>query len=232
MRLLAIESCTEGCSAALAVDGEVIERFELLPRGHAEHLLKMIDALLAEAQLLPSQLDQLAWGRGPGSFTGVRIGTALMQGLAFAIDRPLIPISSLAALAHGAWRQQQAPALLAAIDARMGELYWGAYRIESTGQATLMGVEQVAAARALQLPSIAPGVRWVGVGSGWGVAAEPLQQRLGSALQHAFADRYPRAYDVALLALASDATAALPAAQARPVYLRDQVVAPAVSVTL
>ena len=102
MKLLAFETATEACSVALYLDGEVHERFDIAPRRHAELSLPWADALLAEAGLARSQLDAIAVGRGPGAFTGVRLAIALAQGIALALDRPVVPVSTLAVLAAGA----------------------------------------------------------------------------------------------------------------------------------
>src|SRR5690606_37846584 len=128
MNLLAFETSTEACSVALWRDGEVAERFELAPRRHAEPALPCAEALLAEAGLARSHLDAIAVGRGPGAFTGVRLGVAIAQGIALALDRPVLPVSTLLALAARA--PAAAPHVLAAIDARMGEVYLGAFARE------------------------------------------------------------------------------------------------------
>ena len=126
MKLLAFETATEACSVALYLDGEVRERFEVAPRRHAELALPMAQALLDEAGIARAQLDAIAVGRGPGAFTGVRLAIALAQGIALALDRPVVPVSTLAVLAAGA--PADGPArILAAIDARMGEVYAGAF---------------------------------------------------------------------------------------------------------
>nr|VFJ96912.1 MAG: tRNA threonylcarbamoyl adenosine modification protein YeaZ [Candidatus Kentron sp. H]VFJ97120.1 MAG: tRNA threonylcarbamoyl adenosine modification protein YeaZ [Candidatus Kentron sp. H]VFK02851.1 MAG: tRNA threonylcarbamoyl adenosine modification protein YeaZ [Candidatus Kentron sp. H] len=129
MKILAIDTATDACSVALHLDGEYWGRHELAPRQHAEILLPRIRELLSEAGLSLNHLDALAFGRGPGAFTGVRIATSVAQGLAFGADLPVVPISSLHALAQGAWRERGERNLLAALDARMGEVYWGAYRV-------------------------------------------------------------------------------------------------------
>src|SRR6476659_8143567 len=124
MKLLAIETATEACSIALWDGGEVRERFGVVPRQHAELALPWAEQLLAEAGVARSQLDAIAVGRGPGAFTGVRLAVALAQGIALALDRPVVPVSTLAALAL----QAQGERILAAIDARMGEIYVAAFR--------------------------------------------------------------------------------------------------------
>ena len=125
MKLLAFETATEACSVAVYVDGEVRERFEIAPRRHAELALPWAEQLLAEAGMAKSQLDAIAVGRGPGAFTGVRLAIALAQGIALALDRPLLPVSTLARLGDAG---AEATRILAAIDARMGEVYVGCVR--------------------------------------------------------------------------------------------------------
>jgi tRNA threonylcarbamoyladenosine biosynthesis protein TsaB len=221
MKILAIDTATEACSAALWLDGEVRERFAVQPRKHGQLILGMMDGLLAEAGLALPQLDALAFGRGPGAFTGVRIATGVAQGAAFGADLPLLPISTLAALAQRHFREAGMRRILAAFDARMGELYWGAYRIDEFGLARLVGEEQVASPDALQLP---PGDGWHGVGSGWSTYAEALGERLGDALAGADPELLCSAHDVALLgAEAFQEGGGVPAEQGLPVYLRDQV---------
>ncbi len=221
MKILAIDTATEACSAALFLDGEVRIRFEVQPRKHGQLILGMMDGLLSEASLALPQLDALAFGRGPGAFTGVRIATGVAQGAAFGADLPLLPISTLAALAQRHFRETEARRILAAFDARMGELYWGAYQIDDSGLARLVGEEQVASPDALRLPT---GEDWHGVGSGWGTYADALATRLGDALVGRDPELLCSAHDVALLAAAAfQKGQGVPAEQGLPVYLRDQV---------
>ena len=222
MKLLAIETATEACSAALYVDGHILQRAEVAPQKHSELILPMCDALLAEAGLARAALDALAFGRGPGSFTGVRIGTGVIQGMAFALDLPVVPISSLAALAQGAFRAHRAQAVLTAIDARMDEVYWGAFR-EENGLMRAVGTECVRAPEAVPVPS--GDEDWFGAGTGWGAYERPLRGRLGERLKDCEADVFPVAQDVVTLAVADfNAGLAVAAEQALPVYLRDEVV--------
>ncbi len=144
MKLLALETATEACSAAVWVDGAVLERYEIAPRRHAVLILPMVEAVLAEAGLTMNQLDAIAVGRGPGAFTGVRIAIGIAQGLAFAGDLPVVPVSTLAALALGAAREMGQTRIATALDARMGEIYWGTWAVSDDGVA-LLGEERVCA---------------------------------------------------------------------------------------
>lgn len=219
MKLLALDTSTEACSAAVLVNDEVIERFELAPRTQGRLILTMIDAVMAEAGLSPRQLDALVFGRGPGAFTGVRIATGVVQGIAFAADLPVVPISTLAAIAVGAMHEHGVPQVAAALDARRGEVYWGTYQTDGEGGVRLLGREQVCP------PAAVPAApdNWFGAGSGWAVYAQVLSQRSGAKGWQD--DYYPRAWDVALLgAKAWQRGEAVSAEQALPVYLRDRVV--------
>jgi tRNA threonylcarbamoyladenosine biosynthesis protein TsaB len=227
MKLLAIETATEACSAALYIDERIELRYAIKPRGHSELILSMMDELLAEAELKPCQLDAMAFGRGPGSFTGVRIATGIVQGAAFAADLPVVPVSTLAALAQRAYRQKGEPNLLPAYDARMGELYWAAYRVAEDGLVKLVLEEEVGSADKLRLPLDQD---WYGVGSGWAVAGEQLAARLGDDLLGYQAEMFCSALDVAQLAAAAyEQGQVVSPEQALPVYLRNQVAQKAVA---
>ncbi len=223
MNLLAIETSTEACSAALAQGQELIERREIAPRRHAELILPMIESLLAEAGLSRRQLDAIAVGRGPGAFTGVRLGISVAQGLALGLDLPVVPVSSLAALALDAAMQAPASidAILAVIDARMGEVYAAAFRPVEEGQLQALGAESVGSVAELDLP---PADRWAVVGTGWGSYREALLARLSSAPVFAESERYPQAGAIARLAMPQLASGQGVAPElALPVYLRDKV---------
>jgi tRNA threonylcarbamoyladenosine biosynthesis protein TsaB len=222
MKLLALDTSTEACSAALWIEGEVSERYALTPNDHGRHILGMVDALFGEAGVALASLDALAFGRGPGSFTGVRIAAAVVQGLALGADLPVVPVSSLAALSWGAYEEHRATAILAAIDARMNEVYWGCYCVLGEGLVEAQGEERVAPPAQVPLPASG---RWRGVGSAWAAYGEQLAPRLGERLAGYDGDRYPRAADVAVLAAAAHARGgAVPVEQVTPVYLRDNVV--------
>jgi tRNA threonylcarbamoyladenosine biosynthesis protein TsaB len=216
VRLLALDTSTDICTVALYRDGATIERNEPGNR-HSERILAMVLELLAESGLTLKQLDAIAFGRGPGSFTSLRIGAGVTQGLAFGADLPVVAISSLAALAQGV----DAPRVLAAFDARMNQVYWGAYIRDDAGLMAPIGAEVVVAPPDVPLP---PGRDWVGAGSGWDEFAPVLVGRLGAALGAWRSRRSPLASDVAALAVAElHAGRTLPADRALPVYIRDDV---------
>ena len=216
MKILALDTSTEACSVALWADGAVTERFELGNR-HSDRILPITQEVLAQAGLSLRQLDAVAFGRGPGSFTGLRICAGVAQGLAFGADVPVVPVSSLAALAQGV----DAPRVLAAFDARMGQIYFGDYVRNDQGLAELVGAEQLIAPVAIPLPGEKD---WVGAGSGWDQYHALLSARRGVQVTRWLKQAYPRARFVAELAVAAyRAGQAVAAEQALPVYLRDEV---------
>lgn len=221
LRVLAIETATEACSVALLLGHEVQERFEIAPRRHAALLLPFANALLADAGVSVRQLDAIAFGRGPGSFTGLRIAAGMAQGMAFGAGLPVVPVSTLAALAQGAVHAHGVQQVLAALDARMQEVYWGAYRCAAGGLVEALGEEMVSTPAQVALPA---GGRWSGAGSGWASYAQLLVPRCGIASADIHADQQPHAGDVARLAAAVfERTGGVPAQEAIPVYLRDRV---------
>ena len=131
MRILAIDTATEACSVALWNDGTVNAHFELCPREHTQRILPMVQDILTTSGTSLTDINALAYGRGPGSFTGVRIGIGIAQGLALGAELPMIGVSTLMTMAQGAWRKNGATRVLAAIDARMGEVYWAEYQHEN-----------------------------------------------------------------------------------------------------
>ena len=218
MKLLAFETATEACSVALYVDGQVLERFEIAPRRHAELSLPWAEALLAEAGVARSQLDAIALGRGPGAFTGVRLAIAIAQGIALALDRPLVPVSTLQVLALRA--PAGADLVLSSIDARMGEVYV-ARQVRVDGQWQLQGEEIVCAPEAVVLPE---GTRWFGVGTGFGAADGLLATRLADQLDGVDAQALPRASDLLTLAVPAFARGeGMAPERVEPAYLRNNV---------
>ena len=221
MRLIAVDTATEACSAALWQDGEVLARFALAPREHTRLILPMIDALLAEAGMQRQQLDVVAFGRGPGSFTGLRIAAGIAQGLALAHDLPVVPVSSLVALAQTAAREHGCERVMAAIDARMQEVYWCLCQVDD-GLMQAVSVERVTAPDAVEMPVQG---EWDAAGSGWDTYADVLVPFAGEALRRRYSGVLPHAADIARLAVRDHANGlAVDAAQALPVYLRNQVV--------
>lgn len=220
MKLLAVETSTEACSTALLTDGHVIHRFEIAPRRHTELILGMVDNLLHESDLSLSNMDALAFGCGPGSFTGLRIAAGVIQGLAFGADLPVVPISSLAALAQGTYRERGEHNVLAVIDARMSEVYWGTYQYVD---GIMQGVDDDRISRPDQV-NPANGSVWFGVGSGWDVYARELQALSNVELSGYATNCFPHARDVLTLSdFAYRQGKAVPAEEAMPVYLRDKV---------
>ena len=218
MNLLAIETATESCSVALLAGDRLVERSEIAPRRHAELLLPMCEDVLAEAGIERRDLDAIAVGRGPGAFTGVRLAVSAAQGMALALGIPVVPVSSLAALA------MQAPDngvdVLAVIDARMGEVYAGLFR-RVDGRIELIGEETVGRADALVLPdAMALNV----IGTGWSSYRDALAAILSQPPLWAEGERYPQAADIARLAApVAAAGGGVVADQVLPVYLRDKV---------
>jgi len=221
MKILAIDTTQEYCSAALLSGDELIYRQEHAPRDHTRLILPQVEALLAEADLTLAGLDALAFGRGPGSFTGLRIAAGVIQGLAMGADLPVAPVSSLAALAQGIYRERPATThVCAAFDARIEEVYWGNYGLTG-GIMTSLTDEAVSPPKEVALPSVDTG--WIAVGSGWS-AYPQMQARLHDRLVDIIPDRSPLARDIIPIAASLIAHGAtVPAEQAIPVYLRNKV---------
>ncbi|MET0282508.1 MAG: tRNA (adenosine(37)-N6)-threonylcarbamoyltransferase complex dimerization subunit type 1 TsaB [Steroidobacteraceae bacterium] len=232
MRLLALDTASAQCSVALLDGGHVVAHGVATAREHAQLLLPMVDALLAECGTTLRALDGIAFGRGPGSFTGVRIAAAVTQGLAAGADLPVLPVSDLRALAELAREQavdlQAAGWVLACMDARMGELYWALYDgcagpvTAAAGGEQLSGVGELLA----QLPGLLPPGAAVAAAAGMGLSAYPqIAAALGLPPARSLGAAEPHAAQVARLAAADLAQGArwLDAAAAQPVYLRDKV---------
>jgi tRNA threonylcarbamoyladenosine biosynthesis protein TsaB len=223
MRILALDTATQACSAALLTDGTTITRELLTERGHAEHILAMVDAVLAQAGIALAEVDALAFGRGPGAFTGVRLAASVAQGLAFAARLPVVPISDLSALAQRALDREGAlDHVLACQDARMREVYWACFDRGADGLVTLIGAEQVSGVDGIELPG-----SWHGrIGAaGQGFRAYP---ELRISPKWSFAsiqdELLPRALEIAQLAWPEALSGRTLAAQdALPVYVRNNV---------
>ena len=253
MKILALDTATEGCSAALLINGDLRGNELELGRGHAERILSMIDVLLAEAGMSLGALDAIAFGRGPGGFTGVRLAASVTQGLAFGAGLPVVPVSDLMAVAQRAFGPATAPdapgsgtaqggdalasghapisagtppdRAIVCNDARMREVYWACFE-KTDGFARLVGEERVSPPEAVTIPAA-----WASslLAAGRGFAVYPqLRARLGPRLAAVHERLLPRAHEIALLAAPIlQKGGAVPAEQAVPVYLRDEVAQPA-----
>ncbi|EZH84978.1 tRNA (adenosine(37)-N6)-threonylcarbamoyltransferase complex dimerization subunit type 1 TsaB [Aeromonas hydrophila] len=221
LKILAVDTATEACSAALLVGEQVFSRWEEAPRDHTRKILPMVQAVLDDAGITLDELDAIAFGRGPGSFTGVRIGIGVAQGLAFGAGVPLIGISTLAAMAQGAHRLDGAEQVLTAIDARMNEVYFGRYELID-GRMQLVGDEVVSDPAALVDARGKLAGRVTCVGTGFETYGEILSGLADELVVSQV--RFPSAEDMLPLArsawLAGEAVAV---EQATPVYLRDKV---------
>jgi tRNA threonylcarbamoyladenosine biosynthesis protein TsaB len=225
MKILALDTATESCSAALLLDGRLLTREAEFERGHAEHILPMIDAVLAEGGVALPDLDAIAFGRGPGGFTGVRLAASVTQGLAFGASVPVVPVSDLAAVAQRVLADDPSvDRVLVCNDARMREVYWGCFE-RSGNLAATVGVEQVSPAHNVRVPD-----GWLAFdGAGRGFKAYPeLELSFAAGLKSVHRDLLPRAVEIAHLAVPELlAGRVVPAEQALPVYLRDDVARPA-----
>lgn len=220
MKLLAIETSTESCSAALLINDETFSVNEIAPRRHNEIVLPMCEQVLAQGQTSLSQLDAIAFGRGPGSFTGVRLAASVTQGIAIGQNLPVVPVSSLAAMAQAAFETKNVNNVLPCIDARMQEIYFGLYKLNDDQIMELVGEEKVSPADSV---NIDVDDNCYGVGTGWKTYAEELHQVLRKNLSYN-ENIFPRAEYVAKLAkVYFDQQRSVLAVEALPVYLRDNV---------
>ncbi len=218
--LLSLETSTEAVSVALLRAAECYERFEVAPKRQAQRVLPMIDEVLAEAGIRKSMIGAIAVGRGPGAFTGVRLGISVAQGIALGIDVPVLPISSLAALAIEVIDIDPTLTVLATIDARMGEVYAGCFRFDALHGVQLLGDEAVGPAATVPL---ARAERWGVIGTGWIAYRDRFAPRIGNP-EFADGERYPRAARIAELAVSRWQRGLGVAPEfALPAYLRDKV---------
>ena len=215
MRVLAIDTVTEMCSVALWVEGEIIDRQQLAANQHSNLVLGMVDAVLSEAGLALIQLDGIINDVGPGSFTGIRIGMGVTQGLAYAADLPVVGVDALSSLAYGV-KDSTNNAILAAMDARMGQIYWGCFR--KTAEAVVLE-GQLQLCDPNSLDKITEPV--YGVGSGWDAYADIISEQIS--VESYLRNRFPLAKDDLKLGLDVPRENWIPAVQLKPVYLRDQV---------
>ncbi|UBX48508.1 tRNA (adenosine(37)-N6)-threonylcarbamoyltransferase complex dimerization subunit type 1 TsaB [Providencia alcalifaciens] len=234
-RILAVDTATEACSVALLCDGEIISRFAISPREHTQKVLPMVEEVLTQAGIKLNQLDALAFGRGPGSFTGVRIGVGIAQGLALGADLPMVGVSSLMTLAQGVYRTTNSSRVLVAIDARMSEIYCAQYQRDERGfwlgedtEAVMLPADFKAKFTEVQFTEVQftevqfteVQEQWSYAGTGWAAYPELLE---GSSLNDSLIT-LPAAQDMLPIAeqlwLAGKVTAV---ENVEPTYLRNEV---------
>ncbi len=222
VKILALDTSTENCSVALLIDDRIYSRSEVAPRDHTKKVLPMVDEVLKEADIQLNDLDALAFGRGPGSFTGVRIGIGIAQGLAFGADLPMIGVSTLKAMAQACYRVSGATDVVSAIDARMGEVYWGRFARQADGHWQEVDSEAVVAPQTLVDASLSDDKNWVSAGTGWQTYANEL-----AALPYTVTAgeiEFPDAQDIVQLAkLEWEQGHTVSVEESSPVYLRDNV---------
>jgi len=219
--LLAIETSSEACSVALHSNGETREFFEQAPMRHAELLLPAVQSLLDTAGLPLASLDAIAFGRGPGSFTSLRIGIGVVQGLAWGVDLPVVPISSLAAVAQqaAAVASAEITGICVAMDARMQEVYTGNFQRQENGFVMASNEERVCSPDLISIPGDEP---FITAGNGF-ERFEELQLSAAKASEY-HPDIWPRAETICKLALKwLESNEPLSAGLAQPVYVRNNV---------
>lgn len=216
MKILAFDTATTACTVALECDGQPLARFEVAPRQHGALLLPMIESLLSEAGCHLSSLDAIAFGQGPGMFTGVRIAAGAAQGLSYALKIPVIPISTLTTLAQDMHDTYGVSGCLAALDARMGEIYWAEYQTDHDGLMIPMTDEQLSPPESITASDTA----LMGGGSGW----DEYHKQLGHLNLPWQTQRFPSATSMLKLAQKAFKSGQYVAPHAAlPVYLRKAV---------
>ncbi len=240
MKILAIETASEACSAALLIsddslDQKIVEQIELAPRQHAKKILSMLDKVLAEAKLELKDVDAIAFGRGPGAFTGLRIAAGVAQGIALSVDKPVVPVSTLAALALRAigemkakGKEYQSEIIATALDARMGEVYWGLFKYRE-GKIESLIKEQVSKPEEM-LESLQKTTKELGdnpvisIGAGWDAYEEELFQKNNPKNITHLKNLAPMASEIAKLAkiLFQKGKIVTPE-DAQPIYIRNNV---------
>ncbi len=221
MKLLAIDTATEACSAALLIDSDITQKFEVAPRKHAELILTMIDQLLIDAGIKLEQLDGIAFGCGPGAFTGIRIAAGIAQGLAFATGLPVVPVSNLAALAQSLNTKEEY--IFSAIDARMQEIYWCIFSSDLDGKITPVTDEVVSLPSSVIIPKIELSTM-AAVGTGWKTYGSILTEVIGVPISFIDTEALPEAKHILQLArLDFESGNYIDSESIKPVYLRNNV---------
>ncbi|MDE2387931.1 MAG: tRNA (adenosine(37)-N6)-threonylcarbamoyltransferase complex dimerization subunit type 1 TsaB [Betaproteobacteria bacterium] len=217
MKILALETSTEFCSVALSLDGEVSGKEILAGRNHSEMILTMAQEMLTQAGLALQQIDGIAFGAGPGSFTGLRIACGVAQGLAFAADLPVAAIGTLEAVAQ----QIDQDNVIVALDARMGEIYHAAFRKLASQSWEMISPPVLCSPQHAPLVS---GTEWHGCGSGFDVYYDVLAVQYRANIRQIHPGLHPRAHEIAQLALPKFCDGAYTdPALAAPLYIRNKV---------
>lgn len=220
MNILALDTCTESCSAALLFQGQLFEQSVMTQRGHSDLILGMMDTLFEQANASLADVNVLAFGRGPGSFTGVRVGVGVAQGIAYARELPVVAVSTLAAVAQDVAATTNTPYIAVAIDARMGEIYCASFRVVG-GVVELLDQERVCPPEDFHPFS---DEHWFGVGTGWSEYKAQLMANFSGQLADMSAEHYPQSVNIIKLAqIEITANRTVTADQALPVYLRNNV---------
>ncbi|WP_250657543.1 tRNA (adenosine(37)-N6)-threonylcarbamoyltransferase complex dimerization subunit type 1 TsaB [Alkalimarinus coralli] len=226
--ILALDTSSEGCSAALIKEGDVTSIYEVVPRDHTRKIIPMIQQVLKESDTQADQLDAIAFGRGPGSFTGLRIAAGVTQGLAYGLGIKVIPVSTLEAMALEAYMTDGSQKVAVAVDARMDEVYWGAFEI-TDNNAIALQPECVCAPEQVMLPDDQSSEElYSGIGSGWAFGEqmpEQVQNRVSVQNEGAIAkaEYIARIADKIFTVSNGCSSKIVPPEQAIPVYLRDTV---------
>jgi len=222
LKILALDTSTEACSAALLIDKKIDVRFEIAPQQHSQLILPMCEDLLRNANITVKDLSAIAFARGPGSFTGLRIAAGVTQGIAFGADLPVIGISTLEALAYEALSKHPKSTIISAIDARMREVYWAEYSLNNSNSIIATNSERVGKPDTVFSTSLS---EVVAIGSGWKVYEKELSPLIQEKnISFIYSESLPSAEQIAQLAVKKWLNKdLLSAEQALPVYLRNDV---------
>jgi len=225
MIILALETATAACSAALLIGNKIHQKLTIAPQQHSDLILGFIETLLQESNLALSDVDVIAFGCGPGSFMGVRLAVGIAQGLAYSVDCPVVPVSTLRGLAHSAFEKSGNTFIVPGWDARLQAIYWGAYTIDA------QHIPQSVIPDQLQDPAdtvIEVDHPWIAAGNAWSIYSEQLPLQLQQKITILSEIIYPEAASIARIAAVLYKNGEyLPPDQATPVYLRDKVAKPA-----
>lgn len=221
MKILAVDASTEACSAAVYVNGEIVERLTVAPRKHIELLMPMTKEVMEAAEIELSELHGLAFSVGPGSFAGLRIACGFVQGLGAGLNIPIVPVSTLAALAYPVLEENPEAMVMPILDAKMHEVYWAVYALDQDGELMVIEEDQVSSLETIYEHFADRNQPLLAVGDGWELDPSSLSKLDATLIE----DRhYPRAGDIALLAKRDlEKGLGLYADQVAPVYLRHNI---------